>query len=222
MSFSVYLVRHGQTYLNLYNRMQGWCDSPLTDKGKNDAQLAGKRLADKHFDYVFHSDTMRTKRTCEAIMAANTATPADIKPKELRNFREQSFGYFEGADGNQAWRVIGAKHNCHSFKEVVEKYSLVETRDFVHEADPFGDAESDAEFWSRVKIGFDYLREKIPDGKDVLVVSHAMTIRSIAKLFDDSLPSFPDPDNGSVTKLTVDGHNFTVDYYNKTDAAFDY
>ncbi|GAW64504.1 histidine phosphatase family protein [Ligilactobacillus acidipiscis] len=222
MSFSVYLVRHGQTYLNLYNRMQGWCDSPLTQKGVADAHLAGKRLANKHFDYAFHSDTMRTKRTCEYLLAENQATDASLKPKELRNFREQSFGYFEGSDASQAWTMIGAKHNCHSFKDVVNNYSLVETRDFMKEADPFDDAENDAEFWSRVKIGFDYLRDKIPDGKNVLVVSHAMTIRSIANLFDEKTPLFPDPANGSVTKLTVDGHNFTVDYYNQTGEDFDY
>lgn len=28
-TFSVYMIRHGQTYFNKYRRMQGWCDSPL-------------------------------------------------------------------------------------------------------------------------------------------------------------------------------------------------
>ncbi|MGY0304227.1 histidine phosphatase family protein [Limosilactobacillus fermentum] len=27
MAINVYIVRHGQTYLNLYHRMQGWSDS---------------------------------------------------------------------------------------------------------------------------------------------------------------------------------------------------
>lgn len=29
----LYFVRHGQTIFNKYNRMQGWSDSPLTEKG---------------------------------------------------------------------------------------------------------------------------------------------------------------------------------------------
>lgn len=33
MAINVYFVRHGQTYLNLYHRMQGWSDSPLTERG---------------------------------------------------------------------------------------------------------------------------------------------------------------------------------------------
>ena len=41
-TFSVYMIRHGQTYFNKYRRMQGWCDSPLTAVGEQDARNAGK------------------------------------------------------------------------------------------------------------------------------------------------------------------------------------
>ena len=27
---NIYLVRHGQTYYNIYNKLQGWSNSPLT------------------------------------------------------------------------------------------------------------------------------------------------------------------------------------------------
>ena len=37
-TFSVYMIRHGQTYFNKYRRMQGWCDSPLTAVGEQDAR----------------------------------------------------------------------------------------------------------------------------------------------------------------------------------------
>lgn len=30
---TIYVVRHGQTYMNLYTKMQGWSDTPLTQKG---------------------------------------------------------------------------------------------------------------------------------------------------------------------------------------------
>ena len=45
MAFTIYMVRHGQTFLNKYNRLQGWCDSPLTPKGMEDAHSAGRHLA---------------------------------------------------------------------------------------------------------------------------------------------------------------------------------
>ena len=38
-----HLVRHGQTYFNLYNIMQGWSNSPLTESGDADADKDGER-----------------------------------------------------------------------------------------------------------------------------------------------------------------------------------
>ena len=45
MILHLHLVRHGQTAFNRYNRLQGWCDSPLTDSGLADADKAGRKLA---------------------------------------------------------------------------------------------------------------------------------------------------------------------------------
>ena len=53
MAVTAYLVRHGQTYMNLYNKVQGWIDSPLTSKGIQDAQDAGERLSKISFDAAF-------------------------------------------------------------------------------------------------------------------------------------------------------------------------
>lgn len=50
---NIYLVRHGQTYYNIYNKLQGWSNSPLTDQGYQDAEKAGQRLKDVHFDAAF-------------------------------------------------------------------------------------------------------------------------------------------------------------------------
>ena len=37
-----YMMRHGQTLFNLRRKIQGWCDSPLTDFGRAHAQAAGQ------------------------------------------------------------------------------------------------------------------------------------------------------------------------------------
>lgn len=31
----LYIMRHGQTLFNVRGKIQGWCDSPLTEEGKN-------------------------------------------------------------------------------------------------------------------------------------------------------------------------------------------
>ena len=37
MKKRLYLMRHGQTMFNEQKRIQGWCDSPLTELGKRQA-----------------------------------------------------------------------------------------------------------------------------------------------------------------------------------------
>ena len=38
----LYLMRHGETLFNQRRKIQGWCDSPLTEKGIEQAQKAGE------------------------------------------------------------------------------------------------------------------------------------------------------------------------------------
>lgn len=33
MAYQIYLVRHGRTWYNEYEKMQGWSDTPLTTDG---------------------------------------------------------------------------------------------------------------------------------------------------------------------------------------------
>ena len=52
-----YLMRHGQTRFNEQGRIQGACDSPLTDLGKEQAQAARSYFEEKgiRFDKVYSS-----------------------------------------------------------------------------------------------------------------------------------------------------------------------
>lgn len=195
--------------------MQGWCDSPLTEKGISDAHKAGKRLAAKHFINVYHSDTSRAKNTCHIIMDENNNSNSLSEPTILPQFREQGYGYFEGNDSSQTWLMVGASRNCRSFSEIISNYSIEDSRDFMKEIDPFQDAESNDEFWKRVNSGFDYIRNHQKDGDEVLVVSHGTTIRSIVHRFapDIDIVSLS-PQNGSVTKMIVSDDSVSVEYFN--------
>lgn len=41
---TIYLVRHGQTYLNYFYRIQGWTDAPLTKSGKEAVYYIADKL----------------------------------------------------------------------------------------------------------------------------------------------------------------------------------
>ena len=48
-------MRHGQTLFNLQHKIQGWCDSPLTELGIKQAKVAEKWFKDHDitFDHAY-------------------------------------------------------------------------------------------------------------------------------------------------------------------------
>lgn len=99
---NIYLVRHGQTYYNIYNKLQGWSNSPLTEKGKQDAKKAGERLKEIHFDAAFCSDTTRAMETIQEILDLNQADSVH-SPVVAPYFREEFYGSYEGTNMDLAW-----------------------------------------------------------------------------------------------------------------------
>ena len=64
----VYMIRHGQSTTNAMNRLTGWLDAPLTDKGRKDAEFARSILNGVHFDRVFSSDLVRARETAKIVL----------------------------------------------------------------------------------------------------------------------------------------------------------
>lgn len=64
---TLYLTRHGETEWNVEKRMQGWQDSPLTEKGKQDAMRLGKRLEAVDLTAIYASTSGRAFETAQLI-----------------------------------------------------------------------------------------------------------------------------------------------------------
>lgn len=205
MLLHLYLVRHGQTMFNCYNRLQGWSNSPLTPKGLKDADLAAQKLKNIVFAAAYCSDTTRAQITADRILIENEKH-THIRPHLVSDmhFREQCYGYFEGQDMNMAWWAAGAPHGAKTYNEIVEKFGLAATRDMLKEADPFHDAESDIEYWKRVEGGFKIISSNpaLKDGDNVLQISHGNTLLSLMHRFAPVGYDLSErPQNGSVTRL---------------------
>ena len=82
-------MRHGQTLFNVRRRIQGWCDSPLTELGKQQALKAKEYLKDISFDHYYSSTSERCCDTIELIIG-------DHYYKRLKGLKERNFGLFEG------------------------------------------------------------------------------------------------------------------------------
>ena len=64
---TTYLMRHGQTLFNTLNRIQGWCDSPLTEKvgTKLVRSVLILKKHDMTFDQYYCTTTERASDTIE-------------------------------------------------------------------------------------------------------------------------------------------------------------
>ncbi|MDE5052793.1 phosphoglycerate mutase family protein (plasmid) [Niallia taxi] len=90
MKKTLYLMRHGQTLFNKRRKIQGWCDSPLTELGIKQAEAAANYFNDQHiiFDQAYCSTSERTSDTLEVV--------TKIPYTRLKGLKEWNFGTFEG------------------------------------------------------------------------------------------------------------------------------
>lgn len=89
MTKQLYLMRHGETLFNVLHRIQGACDSPLTDLGIKQAEVAGEFLQTIDFDHYY---TSTSERACDTL----TAAVGDVPYKRLKGLKEMNFGVYEG------------------------------------------------------------------------------------------------------------------------------
>ena len=213
--YQIYLVRHGRTWFNRYDKMQGWSDTPLAPEGIEVAKKAAQALKDVDFAAAFSSDARRAIDTCKLIVDENV-NHNKITPQKMMEFREEFYGYYEGMNSPEAWFMVGQPHGAKTFAEIIEKYGLDATKDFMKEADPFHDAENAEEYWSRVNKGFEKVDQIAKDGDKILLVSHGTTIRSIADRYNDgNFDVTVSPRNSSLTMLTRDNGTNKVTSYNQ-------
>lgn len=86
----LYLVRHGQTLFNAQHKIQGFCDSPLTEIGIRQAQIAREHLEKEgiRFSEAYSSTSERASDTLELL--------TDHPYKRIKGLREWNFGSYEG------------------------------------------------------------------------------------------------------------------------------
>ena len=67
MTKILYLMRHGQTLFNVRRKVQGWCDSPLTELGIRQAITAGEYFKKNNIslDHTYSSTSERACGTLE-------------------------------------------------------------------------------------------------------------------------------------------------------------
>lgn len=101
------LVRHGQSVFNAENKFAGWVDTPLTDLGKEQAELTGEKLRKDGFvpDVVFTSDLSRAIDTGKIVLAKMGLPGMHMIQRE--EVRERHYGGATGWDKAETKAKLG-------------------------------------------------------------------------------------------------------------------
>ena len=161
------LVRHGQSLWNLQNRFTGWVDVPLTAAGEAEARRTGERLRGQRFDVAYTSALTRAQETLRLLLETSAIDVPVIRDAKLN---ERDYGDLSGLDKAATAERYGA--------EQVQIW-----RRSFNVAPPGGEslkntAARTLPFFERTVL------EDIRAGRDVLVVAHGNSNRSIVMRLD--------------------------------------
>lgn len=181
-TITFYIVRHGKTLMNSLDRVQGWCDSPLTKEGIEVAEYLGLGLQDINFESVYTSDLRRTRQTAEIILKKQGQT--DLPITEIFGFREACFGSYESDSNLRMWKdaslYLQYARQEDMYKDVFEgKISSAEILDAIAKLDEMGIAENFGQLETRTQTAlFEIAKKEAEKVKDanVLIIAHGMSI----------------------------------------------
>ena len=157
MKLTFYYVRHGETLFNKIRRMQGKCDSPLTDKGIRQAEDTASALQKVHFDRCFCSISERALDTADIICRFHDG----VVPVPMKELKEFDFGSLDG-------RHIDA------FQDQIRPNRMKD--DWTHVG-----GEDVGMFRARAEKAFSRIISSCSDNDTVLIVSHGSYFMHLMK-----------------------------------------
>lgn len=236
-----YVVRHGQTLFNVMGKVQGWCDTPLTEEGVRAARSLGRGLANVEFAAAYSSDSGRAVQTLNELLRARAdergegcawpqirqaeweSAPTDAtSPFALGTdprLREWCYGDLEGEPGELLHATLDAGFGASlSFQD--HNRRLPEVADVLADADCSGRAERFDAIERRLRGFFgdagDFALQS--GGGNVLVVTHSFVVRTLVYLIDAERVNDPAKiPNASVTRIVYDGEHFELAEIGSTD-----
>lgn len=209
----LYVARHGKTMFNTIGRVQGWCDTPLTAKGEEGIRELGLGLkeAGLEFKLAVSSDLGRTVQTM-TIAQRELGILGKVPYYQDKRIREWCFGSFEGMYDAELFQGVLPR-----LKGTLDSsgMSFAEIAAGIQEADTAGWSESWEVLSNRILTGFESIAQDVEKqgGGAALVVSHGMTIATLAHLLEPERGADVFLDNGSVTVLDYKDGKLTIEAF---------
>ncbi|MGW5053006.1 histidine phosphatase family protein [Actinokineospora sp. NPDC004072] len=194
------LVRHGESAPAVpgvpFDLLDGQGDPPLAPDGVAQAGCVASRLVDAGIDAVYVTTLRRTAETAAPLLGKLGLT-ARVEP----DLREVHLGEWEGGE----FRIRVAVGD-----PIVLRMAAEQRWDVIPGAEP------DAAFTARVRAGVQRLHADNP-GRRIAVFTHSGVIGCVLSLATGaSRLAFARSDNGSITRVVVDGPLWHVRSFNDT------
>ena len=193
--FTLVLLRHGESTWNKENRFTGWTDVDLTDKGREEARVAGQLLKTGGFgfDFVYTSVLKRAIRT--SIIAQDELDALWLPVERSWRLNERHYGALQGLNKAET----AAQHGDEQVKIWRRAYAIAPPpltpdderhagrdpryRDVPASLLPLTESLKDTverflPYWQ------DAIAPRIRAGQRVMIVAHGNSLRALVKYLD--------------------------------------
>ena len=194
MTYTLVLLRHGESDWNAKNLFTGWVDVDLTEKGRSEAANGGKLLKEADvLPDVVHTSLLRRAITT-AHLALDVADRHWIPVNRSWRLNERHYGALQGKDKKATLEEFGEEQFMtwrRSFD--IPPPPIEPGAEFSQDGDPrYADLGDDA---PRTECLKDVIERFLPywegsiipdlkDGKTVLVAAHGNSLRAMVKHLD--------------------------------------
>jgi 2,3-bisphosphoglycerate-dependent phosphoglycerate mutase len=195
MTYTLVLVRHGESEWNAKNLFTGWVDVDLTDKGRAEATRSGRQLAEAGIlPDIVHTSVQR-----RAITTANLSLDAAerhwIPVKRSWRLNERHYGALQGKNKKEILEEFGEEQ----FMQWRRSYDVPPppidpTDQYAQTDDPryagLGDAMPSTECLKDVVARMlphweNEIKPDLADGLTVMVAAHGNSLRALVKTLDE-------------------------------------
>lgn len=153
----IYVIRHGQTSLNLERKYNSIIDEDINERGIEQAKMAASQIKDLHIDIAYCSPLLRTRHTFELLGLTNVPVFYDDRIIER--------------DAGELTGQVKTDENFEIFNSMTRENEIK-------------GCESTDNVFSRVKSLLNEIKVTYAD-KNILLVTHGGVARVIYYCFND-------------------------------------
>ncbi|MEK7516977.1 MAG: 2,3-diphosphoglycerate-dependent phosphoglycerate mutase [Patescibacteria group bacterium] len=162
-------VRHGESEWNAKGVWTGLTDISLSEKGREEAILAGSKLKNSKIDLAYTSPLIRAKQTLSEIK--NVLNLSNLETIENLALNERDYGELTGKNKWQIEEEVGRD----KFQKIRRGWNT-----------PIQNGETLKDVYNRVVPYYQSeILPKLQEGKNILIVAHGNSLRALVKYLEN-------------------------------------